>query len=150
MDNGKQNLWIDYLTLSNINTKKMMFWVEYKPQTVHSVRERTVLGPTGLDHFFLSQNVQFEAYILYIKHRSASFTLVQEDFVYLNYIGWSENNTETEQPFETHRVAKNYIQVEIVPSIVADYRVSTWNIINSQEKWSGSRSYANLWTVTTQ
>ena len=104
----------------------------------------------GLDHFFLSQNVQFEAYILYIKHRSASFTLVQEDFVYLNYIGWSENNTETEQPFETPRAAKNYIQVEIVPSIVADYRVSTWNIINSQEKWPGSRSYANLWTVTTQ
>ena len=27
---------------------------------------RTVLGPTGLDQFFLSQNVQFEAYILYI------------------------------------------------------------------------------------
>ena len=93
------------------------------------MRERTVLGPTGLDHFFLSQNVQFEAYILYIKHRSASFTLVQEDFVYLNYIGWSENNTETEQPFETPRAAKNYIQVEIVPSIVADYRVSTWKII---------------------
>ena len=83
------------------------------------------------------------------KHRSASFTLVQEDFVYLNYIGWSENNTETEQPFETHRAAKNYIQGEIVPSVVADYRVSTWKIINSQEKWPGSRSYANLWTVTT-
>ena len=29
------------------------------------MRERTVLGPTGLDQFFLSQNVQFSAYILY-------------------------------------------------------------------------------------
>ena len=37
------------------------------PQTVHSVRERTDLGPTGLDQFFLSQNVQFSAYILYVK-----------------------------------------------------------------------------------
>ena len=25
MDNGKQNFWVDYLTLSNINTKKIMF-----------------------------------------------------------------------------------------------------------------------------
>ena len=30
------------------------------------MRERTVLGPTGLDQFFLSQNVQFSAYILYV------------------------------------------------------------------------------------
>ena len=30
------------------------------------MRERTVLGPTGLDQFFLSQNVQFSAYILYL------------------------------------------------------------------------------------
>ena len=28
------------------------------------MRERTVLGPTGLDQFFLSQNVQFSTYIL--------------------------------------------------------------------------------------
>ena len=33
------------------------------------MRERTVLGPTGLDQFFLSQNVQFEAYIPYIISR---------------------------------------------------------------------------------
>ena len=33
------------------------------------MKERTVLGPTGptgLDQFFLSQNVQLSAYILYI------------------------------------------------------------------------------------
>ena len=40
------------------------------------------------------------------KHRGASFTIVQEDFVYLNYIGWEENNTVTGQPFETPRATK--------------------------------------------
>ena len=30
-----------------------MLWVGYKPQTVHSVKERTDFGPKGLDHFFL-------------------------------------------------------------------------------------------------
>ena len=49
MDNGKQNFWIDYLTVSNINTKK------------NNVK--------CLDQFFLSQNVQFSAYILYIHGR---------------------------------------------------------------------------------
>ena len=29
------------------------------------MRERILLAPTGLDQFFLSQIVQFEAYILY-------------------------------------------------------------------------------------
>ena len=38
----------------------------YKPKTVHSVRERTDRGPQGREQFFLSQNVQFSAYILYI------------------------------------------------------------------------------------
>ena len=36
----------------------------YKPKTVHSVRERTDRGPSGREQFFLSQNVQFEAFIL--------------------------------------------------------------------------------------
>ena len=40
------------------------------------------------------------------KHRSASFTFVQEDFDFLNYIGWEENNTVTGQPFETPRATK--------------------------------------------
>ena len=46
-----------------------MFKVGRKPKTVHSVRERTDLGPTGLNQFFLSQNVQFLAYILYLHHQ---------------------------------------------------------------------------------
>ena len=36
----------------------------YKPKTVHSVIERTDRGPLGREQSFLSQNVQFEAFIL--------------------------------------------------------------------------------------
>lgn len=39
-----------------LKTKKVIFYVGYYPENVHSVRERTNLDPTGLDQFFLSQN----------------------------------------------------------------------------------------------
>ena len=55
LDKRKQNFYIDYLTLSNINTKKIIFSVGQKPQIVHSMRVRTDLG----HHLFLSQTVQF-------------------------------------------------------------------------------------------
>jgi hypothetical protein len=42
--------WV-YLRLSILITKYVMFSVGYKPQTVHSVKEITNLGPTGLDSF---------------------------------------------------------------------------------------------------
>ena len=60
-------------------------------------------------HIYMKRdNIQCNGIILdnLIKHKSASFTLVQEDFVYLNYIGWTENNTVTGQPFETPRAKK--------------------------------------------
>ena len=41
------------------------------------MRERTVLGPTGLDQFFLSQNVQFSAYILYVQHYILNFHRIE-------------------------------------------------------------------------
>ena len=44
-----------------------MFEVGYKPQTAHSLRERTDRYSTGLDQFILSQNAEFSAY-MYILH----------------------------------------------------------------------------------
>ena len=56
------------------------------PQTVHSVRERTVLGPTGLDQFFLSQNVQFSVYLLHVNY--CGIIVVREGSLFVDFVGY--------------------------------------------------------------
>ena len=50
------------------------------------MRERTVLGPTGLDQFFLLQNVQFSAYILYIQCKIYQYNLKYMYFDFMTYV----------------------------------------------------------------
>ena len=85
------------------------------------------------------------------KHRSASFTFVQEDLIYLNYIGWAENNC-TEQPFETPRATK------LCSSLNSSlHRSGLPGIYLENNSFPGKGViqlpdllHANLWTVTTQ
>jgi hypothetical protein len=54
------------------------------------VREKTILGPSGLEQFFLSQNEQFSDFLLYIKstldNRAYTPTTFSKDEIPQNHV----------------------------------------------------------------